>query len=97
MEREDPSGDAGEADDTPGDTPHDTEASEWKFGEKQFDADVERVEMDEAHEGERRGSVAGGNDRRLPVEPEPVNLESALFVLLGVVVTLAVFAQFVVG
>ena len=97
MEREDPSGDAGAADDTSPDTSPDTEASEWTFGEEQFDADVERVEMDETHEGERRGSVAGGNDRALPVEPEPVNLESALFVVLGIVVTLAVFAQFVVG
>jgi hypothetical protein len=46
---------------------------------------------------ESRGSVAGGTDRRMPVEREPVDLENALFVLLGVVVSLAVFAQLVVG
>jgi hypothetical protein len=50
-----------------------------------------------ADEDEQGGSVAGGNDWRMPVEPEPVDLENALFVLLGVAVTLAVFAQFVVG
>ncbi|MFC7226025.1 hypothetical protein N0B31_01310 [Salinirubellus salinus] len=79
------------------------EADGWQFG----DRDTTPVETDSASpsdsgfdaepEAERRGSVAGGTDRRLPVEPEPVSLESAVFVLLGVVVTLAVFAQFVVG
>jgi hypothetical protein len=86
MEREDSSGDASP----------DTDASEWRFGEEQFEADAD-AETDFDPETERRGSVAGGTDRRLPVEPEPVSLESALFVMLGVVVTLAVFAQFVVG
>jgi hypothetical protein len=74
----------------------DTDASEWRFGDEQFEADAD-AEAGLEQETERRGSVAGGTDRRLPVEPEPVSLESALFVLLGVVVTLAVFAQFVVG
>jgi len=86
MEREDSSDDASP----------DTDASEWRFGDEQFEADAE-TDLDSEPETERRGSVAGGTDRRLPVEPEPVSLESALFVLLGVVVTLSVFAQFVVG
>jgi hypothetical protein len=94
MERDDSSTDAESA----SDGPDETEASEWQFGADEFESDVEREAAEAADEGdERRGSVAGGTDRRLPVEPEPVSLESAVFVLLGVVVTLAVFAQFVVG
>jgi len=46
-------------------------------------------------EGDSEGSVAGGTDRAMPVEPEPINLENALFVVLGVALTLAVFAQFI--
>jgi hypothetical protein len=46
-------------------------------------------------EDDPEGSVAGGTDRAMPVEPEPINFESAIFVVLGVVLTLALFAQFV--
>jgi hypothetical protein len=46
-------------------------------------------------DGESRGSVAGGNDRDLPVEPGSPTLEGALFALLGAAVTVVVFFQLV--
>jgi hypothetical protein len=70
------------------------EESEWRFGIDEVGPDAE-AEPDE-HD-EPKGSVAGNMDYEMPVEPEAVSLESALFVLLGVTVTLLVFARFVVG
>jgi hypothetical protein len=87
------------------------EEGEWRFGVDEVGPDADDAEGSAdtagtpegtaAHEGpnggERPGSVAGSTDREMPVEPEPIHIESVVFVLLGVTVTLLVFAQFVVG
>lgn len=73
------------------------EDSEWRFGLDEVGPDDADADADADTGSASGGSVAGEMDYEMPVEPEPVELEHALFVLLGVTVTLVVFARFVVG
>jgi hypothetical protein len=73
------------------------EESEWRFGIDDVGPDAEDGPDEADEDDEPKGSVAGNMDYEMPVEPEAVSPESALFVLLGVTVTLLVFARFVVG
>lgn len=74
---------------------HDTPASDAaRYDPETVESTVQDVDGVEYEEG---GNVAGaspGADLG-PVEPEAPTLEGALFVLLGVVLTLAVLAQLV--
>jgi hypothetical protein len=68
--------------------------SEWRFGLDEVGPEAVEDGSDETEPG---GSVAGGTERAMPVEPGSVDLESVVFVLLGVAATLFVFVRFVVG
>lgn len=72
--------------------------SATESGEKpQSDADASRSETEEADASTRNGSVAGTLARDQPLEPEAIELENAIFVLLGVLLVVGLIAAGVVG
>lgn len=60
-------------------------------------ADTPHSESEDTADSTRTGSVAGTLARDQPLEPEAIELENAVFVLLGVLLVVGLIAAGVVG
>ena len=65
---------------------HGGDEQEWRFSVEELDGDAETEEGDDESE-DSGGNIAGAIAGVGPLEPGDIDLENALFVLLGVVLT----------